>query len=251
MSTNNCNGTKIANHYDDVAEVYDHRYDAKLGKFYYNHISRHVMERFPKGGLLLDLGCGTGLFVRHYVNEGGEAVGIDISRGMIGKALDKCGSSDFTIGTAEVLPFHDCSFDAVSSLLSFSYLKFPEKTLAETYRVLRPGGPIAVCTLGRNLFTRGLPAIYHISEAMNLRKACFGAFGERYYSVEEMEQLFSGAGFIDVQVKRCSFAHYNLARPIYEIAKKIEPFVERNIPYLAYNICASGRKPFEDEIDPL
>ena len=48
---------------------------------------------------------------------------------MIGKASDKCGSSDFTIGTAEILPFRDNSFDAVSSLLSFSYLKHPEKTL--------------------------------------------------------------------------------------------------------------------------
>ena len=237
---------KVICHYDEVAEVYDHRYDANCGKFYYNHISRHVMERFPKGGRLLDLGCGTGLFVRHYVNEGGEAVGIDISRGMVGKASDRCGSSDFTVGTAEVLPFHNGSFDAVSSLLAFSYLEHPEQALAETYRVLRPGGSIGVCTLGRNMFTRGLPAIYQISEAMNLKLACFGAFGERYYSVEEMEQLFYEAGFIDVQVKRCSFAHYNLARPIYDIAKKIEPFVERNIPYLAYNICASGKKPFED-----
>lgn len=235
---------KVMSHYDEVAEVYDHRYDANRGKFYYNHISRHVMERFPRGGRLLDLGCGTGLFVRHYVNEGGEAVGIDISRGMIGKASDRCGSSDFTIGTAEILPFRGDSFDAVSSLLAFSYLKHPEKTLSETYRVIRPGGSVAVCTLGRNLFTRGLPALYQISEAINIKKACFGAFGERYYSVEEMDQLFTNAGFTDVQVKRCSFAHYNLARPIYDIAKKIEPFVERNIPYLAYNICASGMKPF-------
>ncbi|MEI6841414.1 MAG: methyltransferase domain-containing protein [Methanomicrobiales archaeon] len=242
---------KVSSHYDEVADIYDYRYDANSGKFYYNDISRHVMEWFPKGGRLLDLGCGTGLFVRHYVNEGGVAVGIDISRGMIGKASDKCASSDFTIGTAEVLPFCDGSFDAVSSLLSFSYLNQPEMALAETFRVLRPGSPIAVCTLGRNLFTRGLPALYHISEAMNLKKACFGAFGERYYSVEEMEQLFYGAGFIDVRVKRCSFAHYNLARPIYVLAKKIEPFVERNIPYLAYNICASGRKPYDDEMESL
>lgn len=234
---------KVSSHYDEVAEVYDRRYDVNRGKFYYNHISRHVMERLPRGGRLLDLGCGTGLFVRYYVNEGGEAVGIDISKGMIGKASGKCASSDFTIGTAEILPFRDGSFDVVSSLLAFSYLNHPEKTLEETYRVLRPGGSIAICTLGRNLFTRGLPAIYHISEAMNLKKACFGAFGERYYSVEEMEQLLHNSGYIDVNVKRCSFAHYNLARPIYDIAKKIEPFVERNIPYLAYNICASGKKP--------
>ena len=55
-----CNGRKVSDHYDEVAEVYDHRYDANRGKFYYNHISRHVMERFPKGAGFLTSGAGQG-----------------------------------------------------------------------------------------------------------------------------------------------------------------------------------------------
>lgn len=233
---------KVQVHYDEMAEVYDRRYDESRGKFYYSHISRHIMDGFFRGGKLLDLGCGTGLFVRRYLEEGGEAVGIDISRGMIEKASVRCRGSDFCVGTAEVLPFRDSSFDAVSSILSFSYLKQPKATLREVFRVLKPGGSVAVCTLGRNLFTRGLPAVYQISEVMNIRKACFGAFGERYYSVEEMERLIREVGFTEVRVRRCSFAHYTLADPIFGLAKKIEPFVESKIPYLAYNICAKGKK---------
>jgi len=239
----NTTASKIQDHYDDMAEVYDNRYDANLGKLYYAHICSQVMGRLSPGGRLLDLGCGTGLFSRFYSHRGGRVVGLDISRGMIEKARENCAGGEFVKGTAEMLPFEECTFDGVSSLLAFSYLRDPDLTMREVFRVLKPGGSMAICTLGLNLFTRGLPALYQLSEAINLKKACFGAFGERYYSVDEMEQLLIGAGFEEIQVRRCSFAHYDLAPPIYHIAKKVEPFVERNIPYLAYNICASGKKP--------
>ncbi|HVP93866.1 MAG TPA: methyltransferase domain-containing protein [Methanoregulaceae archaeon] len=236
---------KVQLHYDEIAGVYDKRYDENRGRFYYTHITRHIMEGFVNEGRLLDLGCGTGLFLQRYLEHGGSGTGLDISRGMLEKASCRCPSSRFIIGTAEALPFRDRSFDAVSSILSFSYFKEPEETLSEVYRVLAPGGSIGVCTLGRNIFTRGLPAIYQISEVMNIKKACHGAFGERYYSVGEMETMLSDAGFTDVAVRRCSFAHYDLADPIFGLAQKIEPFVEQKIPYLAYNICAKGKKPVQ------
>ncbi len=135
---------KIKLHYDEMAEVYDKRYDENRGKFYYTHITRHIMEGFARGGRLLDLGCGTGLFVQRYLEHGGSGTGLDISRGMIEKASRRCPTSGFVVGTAEILPFQDCSFDAVSSILSFSYFKQPDATLSEIYRVLAPGGSVAV-----------------------------------------------------------------------------------------------------------
>jgi hypothetical protein len=53
----------------------------------------------------------------------------------------------------------------------------------------------------------------------------------------------SACGFTDISVKRCSFAHVSLATPIYRLAKKMEPFVEERMPFLAYNLCANGIKP--------
>ena len=116
---------KVSRHYDEMADVYDHRYDRNRGRCYYSHISRFVLERLPEGGKILDIGCGTGLFVQEYLVNGGSAVGLDISRGMIGRARDRCPASDFTIGTAERIPFLDNTFDVVSSLLAFSYVKNP------------------------------------------------------------------------------------------------------------------------------
>ncbi|MGA2912039.1 MAG: methyltransferase domain-containing protein [Methanoregula sp.] len=234
---------KIQEHYDTIADVYDHHYDQRRGRCYYTHLSTYVMNALPQSGKLLDIGCGTGLFVERYIVDGRSAVGLDISRRMIERARRRCGECDYTVGTGEKIPFYDNSFDAISSLLVFSYVRDPEAMLSEAYRVLKPGGAIAICTLGKKLLTRGIPAIYHISEKMNVNHVVMKNFGERYYDRKEMRELFTHAGFSDIQVKWCSFAHIDMIDPLFLLAQKIEPFVEKRIPQLAYNICVSGKKP--------
>jgi ubiquinone/menaquinone biosynthesis C-methylase UbiE len=201
------------------------------------------MNALPQSGKLLDIGCGTGLFVERYIVDGRSAVGLDISRRMIERARRRCGECDYTVGTGEKIPFYDNSFDAITSLLVFSYVRDPEAMMSEAYRVLKPGGAIAICTLGKKLLTRGIPAIYHISEKMNVNHVVMKNFGERYYDREEMHELFNHAGFSDIQVKWCSFAHIDMIDPLFFLAQKIEPFVEKCVPQLAYNICISGKKP--------
>lgn len=234
---------KVKRHYDEVAEIYDRRYTEGPGRSYHAHISDQVTDWLPPGGHLLDIGCGTGLFVERYLERGGKAVGLDISPKMIERGRDRSPEAHWTVGTGEALPFRDNTFDAVSSLLAFSYFKDPDRMLSEVFRVLRPGGRIALCTLGRNFLTAGLPAIHTLGELARVRQVGMGNFGEHYYSESEMTKLFGSASFVDIRVKRCTFAHLNLAPPVYNLARRIEPLVERRLPYLAYNICATGRKP--------
>jgi len=234
---------KVRQHYDDIADIYDNRYNRNRGRFYYAHIAGQVMDCIPMPGRILDLGCGTGLFLIACERRGGFGIGLDLSRGMVLRARSRCRESDVAWGNAEVLPFRDGCFDAVTSLLAFSYVRRPEQMLSEACRVLRPGGVIAICTLGRNLFTSGLPAIYSMAEAMKVRGIGMGSFGEHYYTDGEIRGLFEDAGFAAIQVRRCSFAHLNLADPFFDLARKIEPFVEEKVPRLAYNILARGVKP--------
>jgi len=234
---------KIQEHYDTIADVYDHHYDRRRGRCYYTHLSRNILDVLPQNGKLLDIGCGTGLFVERYIDEGRDAVGLDISQKMIQQARSRCSECDYTVGTGEKIPFNDNTFDAISSLLVFSYVRDPESMLSEAYRVLKPGGAIAICTLGKKLLTRGIPAIYHISEKMNVQHVVMKNFGERYYNRKEMHQLFAQAGFSEIRMKWCSFAHIDMLDPIFYLAQKIEPFVEQCVPQLAYNICVSGIKP--------
>jgi len=235
---------KIREHYDSIADTYDNHYDGMNGKPYYEHISSFLLDALPRGGNLLDVGCGTGLFLRQYLADGtGTATGVDISRNMVELAYKRCSPCNLTVGTADRLPFRDGSFDAVSSMLVFTYLKHPEGMLTEAYRVLRPGGSIGICTLGKKLVTRGIPALYHISEKMKIKHVVMKNFGERYYDGREMQELFSEVGFDNITVRWCSFAHINIPGPLFRIARKMEPFVERRIPQLAYNICVTAKKP--------
>jgi ubiquinone/menaquinone biosynthesis C-methylase UbiE len=115
--------------------------------------------------------------------------------------------------------------------------------LSEVIRVVKPGGRVVICTLSRTIFTSGLPAVYQLGELMRIRKIGVGNFNERYYTAEEMISLFRDAGFSDISTRKCSFAHVGMIDPLFTLARRIEPFVEERLPYLAYNICTSGRRP--------
>jgi ubiquinone/menaquinone biosynthesis C-methylase UbiE len=233
---------KIRKHYDTVADTYDHHYDHHRGKRYHTHLSNHLLKALPDGGNLLDIGCGTGLFVDKYIHNGGTAIGLDISGGMVAKARHRCKTCDFVVGTGEKLPFADNSFNAISSVLVFSYVKDPAAMLSEVYRVLQPGGSVALCTLGKKLITRGIPSLYKIGEKIKIKHVVMKDFGEHYYDEPEMSALFGDAGFSNINVKWCSFAHIDMVDPIFNLATKVEPFVEKRVPQLAYNIFVSAKK---------
>jgi ubiquinone/menaquinone biosynthesis C-methylase UbiE len=233
---------KIRMHYDTVADTYDHHYDHRRGRKYHTHLSNHLMKALPECGNLLDIGCGTGLFVEKYIQHGGQGTGLDLSEKMVAKARHRCPDCEFIVGTGEKLPFEDCSFNAVSSVLVFSYVRDPVAMLSEVYRVLEPGGSVALCTLGRKLITSGIPSLYKIGEKIKIKHVVMKDFGEHYYDEKEMITLFDNAGFCNVDVKWCSFAHIDMIDPIFSLASKVEPFVEKSMPQLAYNIFVSAKK---------
>lgn len=233
---------KVRQHYDTVADTYDIHYDHRRGRKYHTHLSNHLMKALPEHGNLLDIGCGTGLFVEKYIQNGGSGTGLDISGKMVAKARRRCPECEFIVGTGEKLPFGDCSFNAVSSVLVFSYVKDPVAMLSEVYRVLEPGGSVALCTLGKKLITLGIPSLYKIGEKIRIKHVVMKDFGEHYYDEKEMYSLFDSTGFFDVDVKWCSFAHIDMIDPIFKIAAKVEPFVEKSMPQLAYNIFVSAKK---------
>lgn len=104
----------------------------------------------PAGGTILDLGCGFGgRTVAYQRVTGAYLVGLEIDSRMAGPALRFARSmsgtmstieASFAAGVGEALPFANDSFDAVFCYDVFEHLQDPERTLAEIYRVLKPGG---------------------------------------------------------------------------------------------------------------
>ena len=99
-------------------------------------VQRHDATR------LLDIATGAGNVAQAAVGTGMRVVGVDFSTAMLAQARRQYPYINFCEGDAEALPFADNSFDAV--VINFGLLHFgrPEQALAETHRVLRPGGRV-------------------------------------------------------------------------------------------------------------
>jgi len=85
------------------------------------------------------LGCGTGDEVLYLKRALGSTrmVGLDSAAGFSPLARVECG---LVVGDAQSLPFPSTTFDFVASIHSLEHVQDPRLTLAETQRVLRPGG---------------------------------------------------------------------------------------------------------------
>ena len=103
-----------------------------------------------RGESVLDAGCGTGLLLEieaKAVDSIGRAEGVDFSNDMLDVARERCaGLSQVNLqqGSVETLDFEDASFDALSCTQTLLYVEDITKALQEFYRVLKPGGRIAI-----------------------------------------------------------------------------------------------------------
>jgi SAM-dependent methyltransferase len=103
--------------------------------------------RIQAGDQVLDVACGTGVLTRAVaarVGSTGSVAGLDLDPGMLAVARARRPDLEWMEGSAEQLPYPDASFDAVVS--QFGLMFFPDKpaAIAEMWRVLRPGGRMAV-----------------------------------------------------------------------------------------------------------
>ncbi len=95
---------------------------------------------------LLDVACGSGLAIRYAGARGARAAGIDAAAALIDVARTRNPETDLRVGTMFDLPWEDESFDAVTSINGI--WGGCEAALAETNRVLRPGGRIGISFFG-------------------------------------------------------------------------------------------------------
>ncbi|MBP7693023.1 MAG: methyltransferase domain-containing protein [Anaerolineales bacterium] len=125
-----------------------------------DRLSRRLSAAFTvaavrPGMRVLDLGCGRGEIVRHCARLGADAYGVDYSpvalklaRQLITQDTEARGRMGLGRSDAKVMPFPDHHFDRVLIFDVVEHL-FPWELalcLAETRRVLKPGGAVIVHT---------------------------------------------------------------------------------------------------------
>lgn len=104
---------------------------------------------FRPGARVVEVGCGPGPVSRALASRPGiaEVVGVDPSPIFIAKARElgrDLSNLTFVEGDARALPLDDQSCDAVVFHTTLCHVAEPELALAEAWRVLRPGGHLAV-----------------------------------------------------------------------------------------------------------
>jgi SAM-dependent methyltransferase len=120
------------------------RYDWHTPPHHYQDDHAFVLSKFfNKGCRIVDVGCGTGVFLERAVNAGIDAIGIDASPEMISVAAKRVDSDRVRIGRMQELKDVQTYDGIVSLSWSFNYVEsFAEATdvLTRFFNALKLGG---------------------------------------------------------------------------------------------------------------
>lgn len=122
---------------------------------YFRRILRDVLNMDPQGKMTLDVGCGGGLLAEEFARLGCRVTGADPSEPSLETARAHAEESGLSItylkAMGENLPFPDESFDVVYCCDVLEHVSNLDRVIAETARVLRPGGVYFYDTINRTL----------------------------------------------------------------------------------------------------
>jgi SAM-dependent methyltransferase len=102
-----------------------------------------------EGSSVLDIGCGSGVFLRLAADRGAHVSGLDASEALIEVAHERVPEADLRVGEMEALPFADDTFDLVTGFNSFFFAADMTAALREAGRVAKPGAAVVIQVWGR------------------------------------------------------------------------------------------------------
>jgi len=98
----------------------------------------------------LEIGSGSGLFIKKYASHVAQISALDFSKDMAklannnNKELVKLGKVQFVQGVASALPWKGNEFSVAVGIETFFFWSEPKASLEEIYRVLAPGGRLVL-----------------------------------------------------------------------------------------------------------
>lgn len=128
-------------YYDDFSASYDRGRDRGYHALI-DELEVGVVKPLAAGKRVLEAGCGTGLILDHLTRVAREAVGVDLSPGMLSKARSR--GLEVVQGSVTALPFADESFDVTCSFKVLAHVPELDLALSEMARVTRPGGHVVI-----------------------------------------------------------------------------------------------------------
>lgn len=137
--------------------------------------------------MVLDAGCGTGVYLEELVRVGIRPTGIDHDEAMLNLARAKGLGPMLVNGPIVPLPFGESVFDKVLSVCALEFAALPGDAVCEMGRVLRPGGLLIVGFLN----SESPWARLRIEKAGDPSSVWHGA---SFFSIAGMTALAEGCG---------------------------------------------------------
>ena len=101
------------------------------------------------GQRVLEVGCGSGVFLRAAADRGADVAGLDASEALLELARRRVPEAELRAGDLQFLPYENDAFDAVAGFNSFFFASDIVAALAEAGRVAKPGAPVVIQVWGR------------------------------------------------------------------------------------------------------
>ena len=192
--------------YGPIAPVFDCRYkrsdysgvECALGAFL---TSRTHLD-------VLDVGCGTGHWLKQLASPQNRIIGVDASEEMLGQARKKQVLA-VVQAQAEVLPFQAGSFDRLFCANSFHHFTDKRHFVSEARRVLRPHGGFMAVSLDPHTGLDKWWVYDYFEKTLQLDR-------QRYVSRETTIEMLVSEGFVDcgTEVVQCFTAAVSARRSL-------------------------------------
>jgi SAM-dependent methyltransferase len=228
--------------HSQVRNYYDRQYYknicAESVPIHYRHLARRF-KPWP-GKRLLDVGCGSGIWLRAASELGAAPAGVDISQ----VALDACKRvlplAELHCGPAESLPFADGEFDFISCLGALEHFLEPRTALREMIRVAKPEASFLLLVPNSEFLPRRM-GLYSGTQQADVR--------EDVRSLREWQELFEATGLVvrhrwrDLHVISPSWIFRGrwLGWPLRAAQAFALPFWPLSWQYQVYHLCVMRR----------
>jgi SAM-dependent methyltransferase len=189
------------------------------------------LVRPEPGERILDLGCAAGAITHFLSTFGSDPVGVDAEPVGIERARELFPGLAFEVADVRALPFEDESFDKAVAADLVEHLD--DETLAgmlaETRRVLRPGGTLSVYT----------PNPKHVIERLKERELLL-AQNPTHIGLRTAPQLAAAFREAGLEGDRDGWSPSH-----FPVLRTVERSLGRGTDFLRYRLCLRARKPQE------